>query len=263
MGNPGPPFPQLAALTIGPPLPGPVGSERQRDEDLIDVVTLEKEQSNMLRTVAVAVLIHSLALAPAAAQTRSQGEPGKFDYYVLSLSWSPSFCETSHGRSAQLQCGRRPYAFVVHGLWPQYEKGFPEACQVPAPRLDRRIVDGMLDLMPAPQLIYHEWDAHGTCAGLAPRDYFDTVRKARAAVTIPPAFVEPQAPLTVTPQDVIDGFIKANDGLTAAGIALDCDRTRLREVRICLTRDLAFRDCTDKRNACRAATVVMPPARGQ
>ena len=89
-------------------------------------------------------------------------------------------------RSARQQCGARPYSFVVHGLWPQYEKGFPEFCQMPAPRLDRDIVSSMLDLMPAPRLIFNEWDKHGTCSGLTPRAYFETVRKARAVVKIPP-----------------------------------------------------------------------------
>jgi ribonuclease T2 len=217
----------------------------------------------MLRTIALAALSCGLLFAPAAAQPRQQSEPGKFDYYVLSLSWSPSFCETSRGSANELQCGRRPYAFVVHGLWPQYEKGFPENCQVPAPRLDRAIVDAMLDLMPAPGLVFHEWDAHGTCSGLGPAAYFDTVRKARAAVTIPGAYVDPQAPLTVTPQAVVESFVKANDGLSPAGIVIDCDRTRLREVRVCLTQDLRFRDCIDRRNACRADRLVMPPARGR
>jgi len=216
----------------------------------------------MLWTMLVAILAGVLA-SSAAAQVARQSEPGKFDYYLLSLSWSPSFCETARGGAAAQQCGRRPYSFVVHGLWPQFERGFPEACQVPPPRLDRRIVDGMLDLMPAPPLVYHEWDAHGTCSGLDARAYFDSVRKARAAVTIPPDFVEPQMPLTVTPQEVVDKFVKANDGLTAAGVQIDCDRTRLREVRICLTRDLKFRDCGASRPACRSAQVVMPPVRGQ
>jgi ribonuclease T2 len=202
-------------------------------------------------------------VGPAAAQGRAQNQPGVFDYYLLSLSWSPSFCETSKGGASQLQCGARPYSFVVHGLWPQFNKGFPESCQVPPPRLDRRIVDNMLDLMPAPALIYHEWDAHGTCSGLSARDYFDTVRKARAAVTIPPEYDHPQAPLTVTPQEVADSFRKANPGLSAGGIAIDCDRTRLREVRICFSRDLQFHDCTGNRNACRSEKLVMPPVRGQ
>jgi ribonuclease T2 len=202
-------------------------------------------------------------LGIAHAQNKAQSAPGDFDYYVLSLSWSPSFCATAHGPGATMQCGKRPYSFVVHGLWPQYEKGFPENCQLPSPRLDHRIVDDMLDLMPGQPLVYHEWDAHGTCSGLAARDYFDTIRKARAKVVIPAQYDNPQAPLTVAPQDVIASFVKANAGLTEAGITIDCDRTRLREVRICLTRDLAFRDCTDRRQACRSPSVLMPPARGQ
>ena len=204
-----------------------------------------------------------VSLSPALAQGRGQGTPGQFDYYVLSLSWSPSFCATAHGAASEPQCGRRPFSFVVHGLWPQYEKGFPEACQVPAPRLDHRIVDSMLDVMPAAQLVFHEWDAHGTCSGLPARDYFDLIRKAREKIVIPPDYDNPQTPLNVAPRDVIASFVKANAGLTAAGITIDCDRTRLREVRICLTRDLAFRDCTDTRQACRSPSVVMPPARGQ
>jgi len=216
----------------------------------------------MLRTIAVCVLALGLTLGEATAQRR-QGEPGNLDYYVLALSWSPSFCETPAGAASPQQCGRRPFAFVVHGLWPQFEQGFPEACQVPPPRLDHRIVDGMLDLMPARGLIFHEWDAHGTCSGLPARDYFDLIRQARAAVTIPPEYSGPQAPLTVTPREVVDNFIKANTGLTSAGIQIDCDRTRLREVRICLTRELAFRDCTGRPPVCRSASLVMPPTRGQ
>ena len=88
------------------------------------------------------------------------------------------------GRS-QAQCGGRPFSFVVHGLWPQYEHGYPEYCERPSPRLDRNIMTSMLDLMPAPGLIFNEWDKHGTCSGLGPRAYFETIRKARAAVKIP------------------------------------------------------------------------------
>ena len=130
----------------------------------------------------------------ASAQDSRQNTPGEFDYYVLSLSWSPSFCEEAAERgnaagAPQAQCGGRPFSFVVHGLWPQYEHGFPEYCQRPSPRLDRNIMTSMLDLMPAPGLIYNEWDKHGTCSGLGARAYFETIRKARAAVKIPPEFL--------------------------------------------------------------------------
>src|SRR5262245_7548657 len=147
----------------------------------------------------IAFALSILAGGQASAQDRRQNEPGNFDFYLLTLSWSPSFCDASAERAGQAnaddrnraqaraaqtaaaespsdqprrgarrsshneQCGDRPYSFVVHGLWPQYERGFPEFCQTPAPRLSRNIVSSMLDLMPCPQLIFREWDRHGTC----------------------------------------------------------------------------------------------------
>ena len=205
---------------------------------------------------------------PAAAQDRHQNAPGEFDYFVLSLSWSPSFCEEAEergrsGRAQQAQCGGRPYSFVVHGLWPQYEHGFPEYCQRPSPRLDRNIMNSMLDLMPAPRLIYNEWDKHGTCSGLSERAYFETVRKARDAIKIPPEFQQLSESKTIAPTDIEKAFIRANPGLTDAAIAVTCNRTRLSEVRICLNKDLQFRDCEEiDRRACRRDQVTMPPMRG-
>jgi ribonuclease T2 len=130
---------------------------------------------------------------------------------------------------------------VVHGLWPQYENGFPEFCQVPAPRLNRDLVSSMLDLMPSPRLVFREWDRHGVCSGLPPGGYFEAVRKARALVKIPAEFIELKAPLTVTPAEVEAAFVKANPGLSAEGIAVRCDKRRLREVRICLSREFVRR----------------------
>jgi len=204
----------------------------------------------------------------AAAQDRRQNAPGEFDFYVLALSWSPSYCEQASergnaGRSQQIQCGGRPFSFVVHGLWPQYERGFPEYCQRPSPRLDRRIMNSMLDLMPAPGLIFNEWDKHGTCAGTSARGYFEDIRKARAAVRIPPDFIDPKETRTVTPAEVEDAFIKVNPGLSSSAIAVTCDRTRLTEVRICMSKDLQFRACEEiDRRACRRDRLEVPPVRG-
>jgi ribonuclease T2 len=200
-----------------------------------------------------------------AAQDRRQNHPGNFDFYVLALSWSPSFCEAAgeRGTPPQQQCAARPYSFVVHGLWPQYERGFPEFCQQPAPRLNRGIVSSMLDLMPAPRLIFNEWDKHGTCSGLSPNAYFETVRKARAIVKIPDAYIEPGETLVVTPDDVEEAFVKANPGLSRDAIAVTCDSRRLGEVRICVGKDLRFRPCPEiDVRACRREQLVMPPVRG-
>ena len=220
-----------------------------------------------LGLLAGAALIGVAMTGNASSQDRRQNAPGEFDFYVLSLSWSPSFCEQasergSSGRS-QVQCGARPYSFVVHGLWPQYERGFPDYCERPSPRLARNIMTSMLDLMPAPGLIFNEWDKHGTCSGLGPRGYFEAIRKARAAVKIPPEFLDLASPKTIAPQAIEEAFIKVNPGLSAAAVAVTCDRTRLSEVRICMTKDLQFRACEEiDRRACRRGTVVMPPMRG-
>jgi ribonuclease T2 len=205
--------------------------------------------------------------APAAAQDRRQNEPGKFDYYVLSLSWSPSYCEASAerapNRAPDQQCGARPFAFVVHGLWPQYERGFPSYCQVPAPRLDRGIVGSVLDLMPSPRLVFHEWDRHGTCSGLTPHAYFETMRKARAAVKIPDDYLALGQPAMVTAADVADAFVKANPNLSRDDVAVMCDKKRLSEVRICLTRSFAFRACPEvTQRACKLERMTMPAVRG-
>ena len=215
----------------------------------------------------IAALLGCFASA-ATAQDRRQNAPGQFDFYVLSLSWSPSFCEAARergntGRSTQAQCSGRPYSFVVHGLWPQYERGYPEYCKRPSPRLDRNVMRGMLDLMPAPGLVYNEWDKHGTCSGLGARGYFETVRKARASVKIPEEYLDLASPKTVTPGEVEEAFIKANPGLSASAIAVRCDSRRLGEVRICMNKDLQFRACEQvDRSACRRSQIVMPPMRG-
>jgi ribonuclease T2 len=216
--------------------------------------------------LAVAAVVS--ASGAASAQDRRQNTPGEFDFYVLALSWSPSYCEAAHergslGKSQQIQCGGRPYSFIVHGLWPQYDRGAPNYCQQPSPRLDGRIVSSMLDLMPAPGLIFNEWDKHGTCSGLQPRAYFETIRKARAAIKIPEQFLDLAEPKMVTPDEVEEAFVKANPGLSSSAIAVTCDARRLSEVRICINKELQFRSCEEvDRRTCRREKVVMPPVRG-
>ena len=228
--------------------------------------------------VGVALVALLLAPLPATAQTMWRRR------MTVRRASSTFMCCRCHGRRRfaprrqsvtaagrpSLQCGARPYSFVVHGLWPQYDKGFPEYCGTPAPRLSRDIVSSMLDLMPAPHLIYNEWDKHGTCSGLSPHAYFDTVRQARAAVKIPPDYIDLKAPLAVAPGAVADAFIKANAGLSAKAMAVECDHKRLTEVRLCLAKDFSagsataqFHDCPEVvKRSCRRDQVVMPPVRG-
>ena len=223
--------------------------------------------SRTISRVLISLVLVVAAAGMASAQDRRQNTPGEFDFYVLSLSWSPSFCEQAsergNGGRSNAQCGGRPFSFVVHGLWPQYERGFPEYCQRSAEWLDRNIMTSMLDLMPAPGLIFNERKKHGTCSGLGAKGYFEAIRKARATVKIPDEFLQLAEPKTVTPDDLEAAFIKVNPGLSASAVSVTCDSKRLSEVRICLSKDLQFRACEEiDRRACRRDEVLMPPIRG-
>ncbi len=188
---------------------------------------------------------------------------GDFDYYVLSLSWSPSYCIEAGERADPRQCNaKRPYDFVVHGLWPQLEHGRVDECAGATP-LKADIVSSMLEIMPSASLIRHEWRAHGQCSGMNARDYFAAVREARAAVQIPEAFEAPARDRVTDPQWVERAFISANPGLKPEGVAVTCSGRRLREVRVCLTRSFDFRTCSSvDRRACAREQIVAPASRG-
>jgi ribonuclease T2 len=212
------------------------------------------------RAAALAAFLAVAAPAAAPAQDRA----GDFDFYVLTLSWSPSWCEADPDADDSAQCtSGRPYAFVVHGLWPQRERGWPQYCDpVGAERPSGSDVDAMLDIMPDPGLVRYQWRKHGACSGLEPDDWLALVREAYETVAIPPALRRVERYTMVEPRAVETAFRTANPGLPADGIAVTCDERRLREVRICLTRSLGFTDCPEvDRRSCRKPTVVMPPVR--
>jgi ribonuclease T2 len=186
-----------------------------------------------------------------------------FDFYVLSLSWSPSYCEAEGEEANRQQCvSARPYAFVVHGLWPQFERGYPENCRIDEESVDNATLRTLYDIMPSAGLIRHQWRKHGSCAGLSQADYFEVLRAAREAITVPAEFGQLEGYRTLDPDEAECAFLEANPGLAGEGVAVTCDKRFLREVRICMTKQLAFRSCEEvDRRACRLDTVVMPPVR--
>jgi ribonuclease T2 len=220
------------------------------------------------RSIALALVALSFvcSISGASARHRSQAAttvPGDFAYYVLSLSWSPAFCLESPGAP---ECnGPRRYGFIVHGLWPQYERGWPEHCDVRRPVPDELVL-GMKDLMPARGLVYHEWSAHGTCSGLEPAEFFALVRRAYESVAIPQELSRLTQAIEEPPAAIGEAFLRANPRLPGRSIVVTCSGQtvpRLREVRICLARDLAPRACSADalRGACRAPQVIIPPIR--
>lgn len=204
------------------------------------------------------------ATKPKAAGGRSIPVGTGFDFYVLSLSWSPSYCEAEGEDANGQQCkSGRPYAFVVHGLWPQYESGYPDTCDTDNGYVADEIVRSLRDIMPSGGLIGHQWRKHGSCSGLSQAEYFAVLRAARERVVVPARFRNVHDYLTVAPGDVEKAFLETNPGLAAKGSAVTCDERYLREVRLCMTKQLEFRTCPEvDRRACTLSKAVMPPVRG-
>jgi ribonuclease T2 len=213
---------------------------------------------------ALAAALFALVAGVLPAKTQQYGEPGQFDFYVLALSWSPSYCDSAGNRADPAQCrAQKPLSFIVHGLWPQYDKGFPSDCAYNAPRVTEQTIRELRDVMPSRGLVIHQWRKHGTCSGLSPDQYFALVRKAFERIKIPPQFAQPAQWQSISPPEVENAFRVSNPGLEGDMIAVTCDRRNLREVRICLSKDLQFRACPQvDRQTCRAPRVSLPPVRG-
>lgn len=194
-----------------------------------------------------AVLAAVLALTAAAAQARhhhranGEAEAGRFDYYVLSLSWAPTYCLT-HSDDGE-ECSGKGYGFVVHGLWPQYDGGgYPQQCPTSFD-LSAQAASAGRRVYPSERLMRHEWLEHGTCSGLNAQAYFSTVDRASAAVKVPRQLDAPRAPQRLTASQIIGIFNDANPRMPPDAMVIACNRDSLSEVRVCLTRDLAPRPC--------------------
>ena len=202
--------------------------------------------------------------------TRSY-EAGKFDYYVMSLSWSPTYCEDVGSARNDPQCrprGNRRFAFVLHGLWPQFERGWPQDCQTPDRGfVPKPVAQRMLDIMPSERLVFHEYRKHGTCSGLGVDGYFDLARKLHAHIKVPQRYHNVNDPkLVVTPAEIREEFKAANPGLKDDMFVVKCGGpgNRLDEVRVCFDRAGQFRACgrnEDQRKACSAPRMYVPPTR--
>jgi ribonuclease T2 len=192
------------------------------------------------------------------------GRPGEFDFYVLSLSWSPSFCESEQTASEnRQQCGvGKSFGFIVHGLWPQFKGGdWPAFCRSDQPqRVPDDLARANLDIMPGFGLIGHQWRKHGVCSGLDQQAYFDLTRKARDKIVIPPVLRTLNRKVAVDPLALEDAFSKFNPGLDPEEMGISCDDNRLIEMRLCLSRSLEFRDCPSvDLKGCKRGRLIMPP----
>lgn len=214
----------------------------------------------MLKPLSLALPLLGLFAASAHARATSTADtPGVFDFYVLSLSWSPSYCLANPG---DVQCTGKGYGFVLHGLWPQYAGNrWPQFCGPVTPLRPQERTQGMA-LFPSPRLLDHEWKKHGTCSGLGARGYLDAADRALAAVAIPTQ-LEPSANAQrMSASQVKALFQQRNPGIGPNGIAVYCTRHQLAEVRICLSKDLAPVDCgAPLKGQCKQNDLLVPGVR--
>ena len=188
---------------------------------------------------------------------------GDFDYYVLAMTWTPSWCATTGDSREDPQCDAgRALGFTLHGLWPQYEFGWPSYCRTTEREPSRAETAAMADIMGSSGLAWYEWKKHGRCSGLSAGDYFALSREAYESVNIPEVFTRLNRDITLPAQLVEDAFIDADPALSDAMMTVECGDGRISEVRICLNRDLSPRPCgPDASRDCRMSDALMEALR--
>ncbi|MCV2867627.1 ribonuclease T2 [Defluviimonas sp. WL0002] len=204
------------------------------------------------------------ALLLAATPAWSEGErAGDFDYYILSLTWSPGWCEREGDLRRAPECrSGADRGFTLHGLWPQYDFGWPSWCHGGGRDPSWTDVELIAGLMGSADLARHEWRKHGTCSGLDADAYFDLSRRAYDGVNLPDALQSLDRDVTLPASVVEDAFVEANPDLDRNAITITCKQGMIAEARICLTRDLEPRPCgLDAQRDCRMPNALMPAVR--
>lgn len=174
----------------------------------------------------------------------AQDRAGEFDYYVMSLSWSANWCALEGDARNSPQCdASADFGWILHGLWPQYERGYPADCPTTQRAPSRAATSQMADIMGTSGLAWHQWRKHGVCSGLSSDTYYALSRAAYARITRPSVFRQLDKEITLPVSVVEEAFLRDNPTLTADQITITCKSGYIQEARICLTRDLEFRTC--------------------
>ncbi|MEO0667174.1 MAG: ribonuclease T2 [Pseudomonadota bacterium] len=206
-----------------------------------------------------ATLIWLMLALPAMAQDRA----GAFDYYVLSLSWSPNWCALDGDARGSDQCDtRHDHGWILHGLWPQYHRGYPEYCATTERPPSRAMTRDMADIMGTAGLAWHQWKKHGVCSGLSPSAYYALSREAYGRVVRPPVFRKLDKPVRLPASVIEEAFLQANPDIEPDGVTITCRNGHIQEARICLSRDLTPVPCgQDVVRDCSAKDALFTPVR--
>ena len=205
-----------------------------------------------------------LALLLIAGSMRADGQKaGEFDYYVLALSWTPTWCalEGDARRSEQCEASKN-FGWTLHGLWPQFHRGWPSFCSTSERQPSRSMTNGMSDIMGTSGLAWHQWKKHGTCSGLSASDYYALSREAYGKITRPALFRRLEKPVKVPAKVIEEAFLKENPSLKANTLTITCKSGRIQEARVCLSKDLEPVPCgRDTIKDCSLSNALFDPIR--
>tara|TARA_R110000787_G_scaffold21338_10_gene63233 strand:+ start:3858 stop:4502 length:645 start_codon:yes stop_codon:yes gene_type:complete len=195
--------------------------------------------------------------------TATNAQASEYDYLVLSLSWSPNWCANEGDAKRSPQCEKESgHGWIMHGLWPQFHRGFPSFCRTTERAPSRAMTGAMADIMGTSGLAWHQWKKHGSCTGLSAQDYYSLSRRAYALVQRPGVFRKLNRSIKLPASVVEEAFLKANPTLQADGITITCRDGRIQEARICLSRDLMPVPCgQDVVRDCRLKGALFDPLR--
>jgi len=208
-----------------------------------------------MRVLCLLILLYANG-APAQAD-----RAGEFDYYVLALSWSPNWCALEGDAREAEQC-ERDLGWSLHGLWPQYERGWPDFCPTLESAPTRRQTAAMADIMGSSGLAWHQWRKHGTCAGVSAADYFSQSRFAYGQIVKPPVLRQLDRRFRISAKVIEDAFLQSNPSLEPDMITITCRSGHIQEARICLTKGLAPRVCgSDVIRDCQMTDALLEPVR--
>ena len=214
-----------------------------------------------MRSLFLCLLLTCHALPQTA--TAADEIAGEFDYYVLALSWSPNWCALEGDARRSPQCDdAQDHGWIMHGLWPQFHRGYPSYCRTVEIPPSRGMTAAMADIMGTPGLAWHQWKKHGSCTGLSAQRYYATSRAAYETVVRPPVFRKVKTDIRLPASVVEDAFAKANPDMDRDGITVTCKSGFIQDVRICLSRDLVPVPCgRDVTKDCTMDNAVFTPIR--
>lgn len=197
-----------------------------------------------------------LALARRHRKTAARGTAA-FDYYLLSLSWAPNYCEahpTDH--SSECKTGNHT-AFVLHGLWPSSDNDpmEPMSCG-PASPVAASIVRHMREYFPSSGLIQHEWQKHGTCSGLIASQYFAQVEQAFKSVQVPQRYRTLDHEQSIAVHDIEHDFAQANNA-PAGAFRVSCHAGELVGLEVCMDKNIHYQACPRSARECRSDQVTL------